>query len=71
VPASICYDTTAAAFIGDDTLFDSVRRVALLRSLTVTIVTAPALRPAADADRRQLARAAQSSLGPSGYRLAA
>jgi 1-acyl-sn-glycerol-3-phosphate acyltransferase len=71
VPASICYDTTAAAFIGDDTLFDSVRRVASLRSLTVTIVTAPALRPAADADRRQLARAAQSSLGPSGYRLAA
>ncbi|MEU4238117.1 lysophospholipid acyltransferase family protein [Actinoplanes sp. NPDC026619] len=71
VPASIRYDTTAAAFIGDDTLFDSVRRVAALRSLTVTLVTAPALRPAVDADRRTLARAVQSSLGPSGYRLAA
>jgi 1-acyl-sn-glycerol-3-phosphate acyltransferase len=71
VPAAICYDTTAAAFIGDDTLFDSVRRVAALRSLTVTLVTAPALRPADDADRRTLARAVQSSLGPSGYRLAA
>jgi 1-acyl-sn-glycerol-3-phosphate acyltransferase len=71
VPASIRYDTTAAAFIGDDTLWDSVRRVAALRSLTVTLVTAPALRPAPDADRRTLARAAQSSLGPSGYRLAA
>jgi 1-acyl-sn-glycerol-3-phosphate acyltransferase len=71
VPASIRYDTTAAAFIGDDTLWDSVRRVAALRSLTVTLVTAPALRPTADADRRTLARATQSSLGPSGYRLAA
>jgi len=71
VPASICYDSTAAAFIGDDTLFASVRRVAALRSLTVTLVTAPALRPAPDADRRVLARATQSSLGPSGYRLAA
>jgi 1-acyl-sn-glycerol-3-phosphate acyltransferase len=71
VPASICYDSTAAAFIGDDTLWDSVRRVAALRSLTVTLVTAPALRPAADADRRALARAAQSSMGVAGYRLAA
>jgi 1-acyl-sn-glycerol-3-phosphate acyltransferase len=71
VPASICYDSTAAAFIGDDTLWDSVRRVAALRSLTVTLVTAPALRPAADADRRTLARATQSSLGVAGYRLAA
>ena len=71
VPVSICYDTTAAAFIGDDTLWDSIRRVAALRSLTVTLVTAPALRPTADADRRTLARATQSSLGPSGYRLAA
>ncbi|WP_433297595.1 lysophospholipid acyltransferase family protein [Actinoplanes sp. CA-030573] len=71
VPASIGYDTTAAAFIGGDTLWDSVRRVAALRSLTVTVVTAPALRPGDDADRRMLARAVQSSLGPSGYRLAA
>ena len=71
VPASICYDSTAAAFIGDDTLWDSVRRVAGLRSLTVTLVTAPALRPAPGADRRVLARAAQASTGVSGYRLAA
>jgi 1-acyl-sn-glycerol-3-phosphate acyltransferase len=71
VPASIRYDTTAAAFIGDDTLLDSIRRVAALRSLTVTLVTAPALRPTVEADRRTLARAVQSSLGPGGYRLAA
>jgi 1-acyl-sn-glycerol-3-phosphate acyltransferase len=71
VPASIRYDSTAAAFIGDDTLWGSVRRVAALRSLTVTLVTAPALRPTPGADRRMLARAAQASLGVSDYRLAA
>ncbi|MBL7255060.1 lysophospholipid acyltransferase family protein [Paractinoplanes lichenicola] len=71
VPVSINYDSTAAAFIGDDTLFDSVRRVAALRSLTVTLVSAPALRPAPGADRRMLARAAQASMGVGGYRLAA
>jgi 1-acyl-sn-glycerol-3-phosphate acyltransferase len=71
VPVSIVYDTTAAAFIGDDTLWDSIRRVVALRSLTVTLVTAPALRPAAEADRKILARAAQSSMGVGGYRLAA
>jgi len=70
VPVSINYDSTAAAFIGDDTLFDSVRRVAALRSLTVTLVTAPALRPDTGADRRSLARAAQASMGVGGYRLA-
>ncbi len=71
VPVSIGYDSTAAAFIGDDTLWDSVRRVAGLRSLTVTLVTAPALRPVPGADRRVLARAARASLGVAGYRLAA
>ncbi|MCY1140584.1 lysophospholipid acyltransferase family protein [Actinoplanes sp. Pm04-4] len=71
VPASIRYDSTDAAFIGDDTLFDSIRRVAALRSLTVTLVTAPALRPEPGADRRLLARAAQASMGVAGYRLAA
>jgi 1-acyl-sn-glycerol-3-phosphate acyltransferase len=71
VPTSIRYDSTAAAFVGDDSLWDSVRRVAALRSLTVTLVTAPALRPTPGADRRTLARAARSSLGVAGYRLAA
>ncbi|XVV11842.1 lysophospholipid acyltransferase family protein [Actinoplanes sp. CA-131856] len=71
VPASLVYDSTAAAFIGEDTLWDSVRRVAALKKLTVTLVTAPALRPATGADRKALARAAQASLRVSGYRLAA
>ena len=63
VPVAITYDSTAAAFIGDDTLWSSVCRVAGLRSLTVTLIFAPALRPAAGADRRVLARAAQASVG--------
>ncbi|MEV6298374.1 lysophospholipid acyltransferase family protein [Actinoplanes sp. NPDC051861] len=71
VPVSIGYDSTEAAFIGDQTLWDSVCRVARLRRLTVTVAFAPALRPAPGADRRALARAAQASLGGGGYHLAA
>jgi 1-acyl-sn-glycerol-3-phosphate acyltransferase len=65
VPISIDYGTTAAAFIGDETLFTSVCRVARLRKLTATVVSAPALRPDSGADRRTLARAAQASVGTS------
>ena len=59
VPVSLTYSSTAAAFVGDDTLWSSVVRVARLRQLTVTLVTAPALHPESGADRRQLARVAQ------------
>jgi 1-acyl-sn-glycerol-3-phosphate acyltransferase len=61
-PVSISYDSTAAAFVGDDSLWSSVRRVARVRQLTVTLVGSPALRPAPDADRRRLARAAHASI---------
>jgi 1-acyl-sn-glycerol-3-phosphate acyltransferase len=63
VPIAISYDSTAAAFIGDDTLWSSVRRVAGVRRLTVTLVASPALRPTGGADRKVLARAAQASVG--------
>ncbi|MCW3814832.1 1-acyl-sn-glycerol-3-phosphate acyltransferase [Micromonospora sp. DR5-3] len=52
--------TTLAAFLGEETLWDSVRRVLAARDLTVSVVVAAALHPAADADRRMLARAAES-----------
>ena len=72
VPISIRYDSAAAAFVGDDTLWTSVRRVAGLRSLTVTLAAAPALRPTEGTDRRSLARAAQSCVGlPAQFGLAA
>jgi 1-acyl-sn-glycerol-3-phosphate acyltransferase len=64
VPISIRYGHPAAAFVGDDTLWSSVRRVAAARRLTVTLVGSPALRPEPGADRRSLARAAQASAGP-------
>ncbi|MEV4707351.1 lysophospholipid acyltransferase family protein [Actinoplanes sp. NPDC049316] len=63
VPISIRYASPAASFIGDDTLWSSVRRVAGLRGLTVTLVGSPGLRPEPGADRRSLARAAQASAG--------
>jgi 1-acyl-sn-glycerol-3-phosphate acyltransferase len=62
-PMSISYDAAAAAFVGDDTLWSSVCRIARLRGLTVTLVGSPALHPAIGADRRTLARAAQASVG--------
>lgn len=63
VPIAIRYASPSASFIGDDTLWASVRRVAGLRGLTVTLVGSAALRPEPGADRRCLARAAQASAG--------
>ncbi|WP_430780975.1 lysophospholipid acyltransferase family protein [Actinoplanes sp. G11-F43] len=71
VPVSVGYDCAEASFLGAETLWESVLRVARVRELTVTLVAAPALRPDPDADRRVLARAAQSSLAGGGYHLAA
>ncbi|MGB2569754.1 lysophospholipid acyltransferase family protein [Micromonospora citrea] len=52
--------TTAAAFLGDETLWASVRRVLAVRELVLTVRIGAALHPARDADRRALARAAES-----------
>jgi 1-acyl-sn-glycerol-3-phosphate acyltransferase len=73
VPVSIGYDSTAPAFVGDDTLWSSVCRVAAMKGATVTLIASPALHPVAGADRRSLARAAQASAGlvPSALGLAA
>ncbi|GAA4592673.1 1-acyl-sn-glycerol-3-phosphate acyltransferase [Actinoplanes octamycinicus] len=71
VPTSISYDTAEASFIGEDTLLHSIRRIARVRRTTITVITAPALRPMPGADRRALARAAQRSMAGHGYRLAA
>ncbi|SDT77033.1 lysophospholipid acyltransferase family protein [Actinoplanes derwentensis] len=71
VPISIGYDSAEASFLAEETLWESVRRVARVRDLTLTLAAAPALRPDPGADRRVLARAAQSSLVGGGYHLAA
>jgi 1-acyl-sn-glycerol-3-phosphate acyltransferase len=67
VPLTIGYradgqETRATAFLGEDTLWTSVRRVCRLRGVTITLVGSPALHPAPGADRRALARAAQSTV---------
>jgi 1-acyl-sn-glycerol-3-phosphate acyltransferase len=67
VPLSVVHlaggrETRATAFLGDDTLWTSVRRVCGLRGVTVSLVGSPALHPAPGADRRALARAAQSTV---------
>lgn len=54
--------TTAAAFLGDDTLCVSLLRVLAVRELTITITAAPAVHPAASATRRALARIAESAV---------
>ncbi|WP_200206759.1 lysophospholipid acyltransferase family protein [Micromonospora coerulea] len=54
--------TTAPAFLGDETLCDSVRRVLAARDLTLAVSVTAALHPAPGADRRLLARAAESAV---------
>ncbi|SCG53340.1 lysophospholipid acyltransferase family protein [Micromonospora coxensis] len=54
--------TTAAAFLGDETLWASVRRVLAARDLVLTVRVGAALHPARDADRRALARTAESAV---------
>lgn len=55
--------TTAAAFLGDDTLWESVRRVLRIRGLVVAATAAEALHPDATATRGMLARVAESAVG--------
>jgi 1-acyl-sn-glycerol-3-phosphate acyltransferase len=54
--------TTVAAYIGDDTLLASVRRVVMARGLRITLRAHPALHPMPGASRRALARAAQAAV---------
>ncbi|MBQ1013727.1 1-acyl-sn-glycerol-3-phosphate acyltransferase [Micromonospora sp. M51] len=54
--------TTVAAFLGADTLLRSVARVVTARELVVSVTIAGALHPARGADRRWLARAAESAV---------
>ena len=55
--------TTQPAFIGDDTLLDSLRRVVALRHLRVTVSVGAAIHPAPAASRRSVARIAGMAVG--------
>ncbi|TCB97701.1 1-acyl-sn-glycerol-3-phosphate acyltransferase [Micromonospora zingiberis] len=52
--------TSVAAFVGDDTLLRSVRRLLAARQLQVSVEIGAPLHPGADTDRRALARVAES-----------
>ncbi|MEV6617355.1 lysophospholipid acyltransferase family protein [Streptomyces sp. NPDC051051] len=56
--------TTVPAFVGEDSLLASLWRVVMAGGLVAEAEVSPALRPGAHADRRSLARAAQSRTGP-------
>ncbi|RIV35919.1 lysophospholipid acyltransferase family protein [Micromonospora radicis] len=69
VPLRIAYrcgatgtPTTAPAFVGDETLWRSVRRVLAARDLRVTVEIGAPLHPGRAADRRALARVAESAV---------
>ncbi|MFI6761561.1 lysophospholipid acyltransferase family protein [Micromonospora sp. NPDC050417] len=78
VPLTISYrtgpgrdGTTAAAFLGDDSLWVSLQRVIAVRGLSITVTAAPALHPEESASRRRLAQAAESAVrlaGPLAHR---
>ncbi|WP_431974128.1 lysophospholipid acyltransferase family protein [Micromonospora haikouensis] len=54
--------TTVGAFLGAESLGRSLWRVLGARGLTVTVTATAALHPGRDADRRRLARAAESAV---------
>ncbi|SBT46951.1 lysophospholipid acyltransferase family protein [Micromonospora auratinigra] len=60
-----------AAFLGEETLWTSLRRVLAAPELTVTVAVGAALHPDRDADRRVLARAAESAVHLTPVRLRA
>jgi 1-acyl-sn-glycerol-3-phosphate acyltransferase len=55
--------TTQPAFIGDDTLLDSMRRVLALRGLTIGLAFGTVIYPGPAASRRTLARIAGKAVG--------
>jgi len=59
--------TTAAAFVGDDTLLASLLRIACVRGLTAEVRVGPVIPCGAYGDRRALARAAQAAVGLPAY----
>ena len=54
--------TTAPAFIGDETIVDSVRRTAALRGLVLEVHVRPEIAPGRAADRRALAALAEQAV---------
>lgn len=54
--------TTAPAFIGDETIIDSVKRTAALKGLVLEVHVRPEIAPGRAADRRELAALAEQAV---------
>jgi 1-acyl-sn-glycerol-3-phosphate acyltransferase len=63
VPITLRYGTPAASFIGDETLWASVKRVLAMPKVVVSVSVAPALHPEPEATRKIMARVAQAAVG--------
>ncbi|MEV0713944.1 lysophospholipid acyltransferase family protein [Asanoa sp. NPDC050611] len=63
VPVTLRYGGPEASFIGEETLWESVRRVLALPKPVVSVSVAAALHPEPAASRRSLARVAQAAVG--------
>jgi 1-acyl-sn-glycerol-3-phosphate acyltransferase len=63
VPVTLRYGSAAASFIGEETLWASVRRVLAMPEPVASVSVAPALHPGPAASRRALARVAQAAVG--------
>jgi 1-acyl-sn-glycerol-3-phosphate acyltransferase len=67
-PVVVCYrladgtPTTWPAFVGDETLVDSVRRTAALRGLVIEVRVLPEIAPGRATDRRHLAALAEAAV---------
>ncbi|MER5606053.1 lysophospholipid acyltransferase family protein [Micromonospora tulbaghiae] len=57
--------STLPAFLGEETLWASIRRVLAAQGLTVSVTLSAALHPGEGADRRSLARIAEAAIHPS------
>ncbi|BCB81735.1 lysophospholipid acyltransferase family protein [Phytohabitans flavus] len=68
VPVAINYGErpTTVAFLGEDSLWVSLRRVLAVRRLIMSVTATPALHPEAVATRRQLARVAEAAVRTEG-----
>ncbi|MFC0530639.1 lysophospholipid acyltransferase family protein [Phytohabitans kaempferiae] len=68
VPVAISYGKrpTTVAFLGDDSLWVSLRRVLAVPRLVVSVTATPALHPEAVATRKQLARVAEAAVRTEG-----
>jgi 1-acyl-sn-glycerol-3-phosphate acyltransferase len=62
VPLTLRYSDGAAAFVGDETLIASLRRIVAVPSLTVTVTASIALHPGDASTRRDLATVARMAV---------